>query len=127
MCVSAPVAGNHRIKGDRMGAMKADLMKFSDGSDQRLDGDKGVTYVSRLQCVQSAIDTQLETMQKNNPERKIGLVTFNNEVTIIGDGTKDPLTVAGDKLQNSDFLLNNGVESAGLLFSKSIKETKQFL
>jgi len=66
-------------------------------------------------------------MQKNNPERKIGLVTFNNEVTIIGDGTKDPLTVAGDKLQNYDFLLNNGVESAGLLFSKSIKETKQFL
>jgi len=26
-------------------------------------------------------------MHKNNPDRKLGLVTFNNEVTIIGDGT----------------------------------------
>jgi len=37
-------------------------------------------------------------MKKNNPDRKIGLVTFNNEVSIIGDGTKDPVNVAGDKL-----------------------------
>ena len=64
-----------------------------------------MTYVSRLQCVQSAIDSQLENMQKNNAERKIGLVTFNNEVTIIGDGTQAPQTVTGDKLFNHDFLL----------------------
>jgi len=44
-------------------------------------------------------------MKKNNPDRKIGLVTFNNEVSIIGDGTKDPVTVAGDKLSNYEFLL----------------------
>jgi hypothetical protein len=37
-------------------------------------------------------------MQKNNPDRKVGLVTFNREVNIIGDGTKAPVTVAGDKL-----------------------------
>jgi hypothetical protein len=44
-------------------------------------------------------------MQKNNPERKIGLVTFNNEVSIIGDGTKQPVTIAGDKLYDYDLLL----------------------
>ncbi len=66
-------------------------------------------------------------MQKNNPDRKIGLVTFNNEVTIIGDGTKHPSTVAGDKLFNYDYLLQNGVESASQLFQKSIKETKAHL
>ena len=66
-------------------------------------------------------------MHKNNPDRKIGLVTFNNEVTIIGDGTKQPLTVTGDKLQNYDFLLKNGVESSAKLFVKSIKETKSHL
>jgi hypothetical protein len=127
MCVSTPVAGNHRLKGDRIRDLKADLMKFGDGSDQRLQGDHGMTYVSRLQCVQSAIDSQLETMQKNNPDRKIGLVTFNNEVSIIGDGTKDAVTVAGDKLTNYDFLLKNGVDSSGSLFSKSIKDTKPHL
>ena len=63
-------------------------------------------------------------MQKNNPDRKLGLVTFNNEVTIIGDGTKDPVTITGDKLFDHDFLLKNGVDSSASLFSKSIKETK---
>jgi hypothetical protein len=51
MCVSQPIAGHHNLKGDRMQELKKDLMKFSDGSDQRLQGDMNVTYVSRLQCV----------------------------------------------------------------------------
>ena len=57
-------------------------------------------------------------MKKNNPNRKIGLVTFNNEVTVIGDGTKDPITITGDKLYNYDFLLKNGVETSANLFQK---------
>jgi len=55
-------------------------------------------------------------MKKKNPDRKIGLVTFNNEVTVIGDGTKDPITITGDKLYNYDFLLKNGVETSANLF-----------
>jgi hypothetical protein len=43
-----PISGSHKLKGDRMKAMKDELMKFGDGSDQRLKGDYGVTYVSRL-------------------------------------------------------------------------------
>ena len=65
-------------------------MQFSDGSDQRLEGEQNVTYVSRLQCVQAAIDSQLSEMSIGAPDRKIGLVCFNNEVTIIGDGDKVP-------------------------------------
>lgn len=116
MCVSTPIQGSHALKGDRMRALKAELSKFGDNSDQRLKGDYGMTYVSRLQCVQSAIDSQLGEMKKNNPDRKIGLVTFNNEVTVIGDGTKDPVTVAGDKLFNYEFLLKNGVDTSANLF-----------
>jgi hypothetical protein len=103
--------------------MKAELSKFGDNSDQRLQGDFGKTYVSRLQCVQSAIDSQLGEMKKNNPDRKIGLVTFNNEVTVIGDGTKEPVIVTGDKLQSYEFLLKNGVETASTLLQKQIKDT----
>ena len=39
------------------------------------------------------------------PDRKIGLVCFNHEVTIIGDATKAEQTVAGDKLNDYDFLI----------------------
>lgn len=49
MCVTQKIQGNHRIKGEKMTQkLKTDLMKFSDGSDQRLQGDHGMTYVSRL-------------------------------------------------------------------------------
>jgi len=56
MCVTQPIQGFHKIKGDHMQDLRSELMKFGDGSDQRLNGDHGVTYVSRLQCVQSAIE-----------------------------------------------------------------------
>lgn len=48
-------------------------------------------------------------MSTGAPERKLGIVTFNHEVTIIGDGSKDPQTIAGDKLYDYDFLINNGI------------------
>lgn len=56
MCVTKPILGKHTIKGDKTGALK-DLMKFSDGSDQRLQGEQNCTYISRMQCVQAAIDS----------------------------------------------------------------------
>jgi hypothetical protein len=53
-----------------------------------------------MQCVQAAIDNQLSEMAVGAPDRKIGLVTFNHEVTVIGDGSKIPQTIAGDKLND---------------------------
>ena len=59
MCCSQPIQGKFKIKGDKVGDMK-DLMKFSDGSDQFISaGEKNVTYVSRMQCLQAAIDQQI--------------------------------------------------------------------
>ena len=66
-------------------------------------------------------------MQKNYPERKIGLVTFNNEVSIIGDATQPPIIVAGDKLSDYDTLLQNAIDSSKTSLSKTIKDTKKFL
>ena len=90
MCVTKQIQGKHSIKGDKTRAMQ-ELMKFSDGSDQKLQGEQGnFTYVSRMQCVQAAIDSQIKEMHSGAPDRKLGIVTFNHEVTIIGDGSKDP-------------------------------------
>ncbi len=47
MCVTKPMQGKFKIKGDRTDEMQ-DLMKFSDGSDQFAFKDRNVTYVSRL-------------------------------------------------------------------------------
>jgi len=40
--------------------------------------------------VQSAVDSQIDQMGKGAPNRKVGIVTFNGEVTVMGDGHADP-------------------------------------
>jgi hypothetical protein len=37
-------------------------------------------------------------------QRKIGIVTFNNEVQVIGDGVTDAQTITGDHLNNFEWL-----------------------
>jgi len=66
-------------------------------------------------------------MKNDNPKRKVGLVTFNNEVTIVGDGIQDPDIIRGDKLLNYDFLLENGKKQAQSYLSKPIAETSKTL
>jgi len=85
MCCSQAIQGKHQIKGDKTSDLQ-EFMKFSDGSDQRLQGERNVTYVSRMQCLQAAIDQQITDMSNGATERKLGIVSFNNEVTIYGDG-----------------------------------------
>merc|ERR1712130_349052 len=69
-----------------------------------------IQYVSRLQCVQTAVDEQIEAISKSHPHYKLGLVTFNNEVTVIGDGVSAQVTVAGDKLNDLDKLKEIGTQ-----------------
>ena len=59
---------------------------------------KDSTWVSRKQCVLAAIETQLEEIKKQHPQRKVGIVTFNNEVCIYGDAVNPPEIITGDKL-----------------------------
>lgn len=89
MCCSQPIQGKFQIKGDKTNEMKT-LMKFGDGSDQFLQGERNLTYVSRMQCLQAAIDQQIQDMANGAGDRKLGLVAFNNEVTVLGDGTDQP-------------------------------------
>lgn len=39
-----------------------------------------VTYITRLQALQAAVDHQLEQLSKDHPTRKAALISFNSEV-----------------------------------------------
>jgi biopolymer transport protein ExbD len=66
---------------------------------------QNTTFVSRKQCVIAAIESQIQELAKQHPNRNVGLVTFNDEVIIIGDGTKEPVFIAGDKLHKYDEIM----------------------
>jgi hypothetical protein len=49
MCVTQPVAGKHKLKGDNLAALQIQMRQFGDGSDQFMSAaDRGMTYVSRI-------------------------------------------------------------------------------
>ena len=52
-----------------------------EGESQFMPGQRqDITYISRLQSMQAAVDHQLEQMSKEHPDRRVALVSFNNEV-----------------------------------------------
>lgn len=63
-----------------------------------------------MQCVQSAIDAMLTDMLKATPDRKVGIVAFNGELNVVGDGSKASVTIAGDKLQDYEYLMANATQ-----------------
>jgi hypothetical protein len=123
MCVTTEVTSSVALKGGA-DSREASLRAHAEG-DQRLPHEKrGVKYVSRLQCVQAAIEQHITQIAKTKPNFKVGLVTFSDEVTIVGDGTQDPLVVAGDKLDSFQDLKQLG-ESYSI--TKSVKEAEKDL
>lgn len=80
-----------------------------------------------MQCVQAAIEHQIEDMTIAAAKRKVGVVTFNNEVTILGDGSQNEVRVAGDHLMNFDYLVENAKKQAGNLMQKTVGETNAAL
>jgi hypothetical protein len=94
-------------------------------------GDRAkVTYISRLQAVQASIESQLASLAKSDPKKRVLLVTFNGDVTIVGDGSnnaKGPVVITGDKLKNEGELERLGREYASSGSIKPIGEAKDSL
>jgi len=128
MCVSQQIDAKHshfKLKGNRLNEAHDDLSAFIDGNANHLNqAASDRQYVSRLQCVQTAVDEQMESISKSHPQRKLGVVTFSDEVTVIGDAMSGVEVVAGDKLQDLEKLKEIGT---GCSIGKNIGECRQKL
>lgn len=128
MCLTKPMKGKHQLRGDHLGDLRKELMKFGDGSSQYMEHEaKNVTYISRLQCVQAAIGSQIEQMSKAAAKRKVGVVSFSNQVCVIGDGSQVPKIFAGDRLNDKDYLMAESEKITHSHMVKPIGETAKEL
>mmetsp|Transcript_41405 Transcript_41405/g.36772 ORF Transcript_41405/g.36772 Transcript_41405/m.36772 type:complete len:124 (-) Transcript_41405:1168-1539(-) len=64
-------------------------------------------------------------MSKIHPDRKAGLVVFNDDVLIVGDGLSNPITITGDKLNKHDICLNQGIEAYQSHMAKPIADSSK--
>lgn len=127
MCVTSELNSKINLRGlkKRQERNRQIFEGHEDFGDQFLPGQsRGVSFVSRLQCVQSAVDHQICKYQRNNPETRVGLVSFSNDVTLIGDGTQEQTIISGDRLYNWDELQEAGSK---FTISKSVSEAKEVL
>ena len=82
--------------------------------------------MSRLECMQTAVDTQLKRLMVQKPNAVVLLVAFNNEVTLVGDGSSHPVVITGDKLNDYEALMKIG-SSTDLKAFKPIGESSDAL
>ncbi|KAK3802743.1 hypothetical protein RRG08_012258 [Elysia crispata] len=104
MCVTSEISGKIKLRGNNQ---LRRLESFNEGNENQFlpsQRNREVTYVSRLQAMQAAVDHQLNQMAQQHPDRRVALVAFNNEVSVMGDGSEQEITVAGDKLNDVEKL-----------------------
>lgn len=66
------------------------------------------TQVSRLAAIKEALKRQLERLKLENPDRRVVLIQFGTEVTIIGDGSQEPVQVDSHIRDSFSNLVDNG-------------------
>ncbi|XP_070190102.1 circularly permutated Ras protein 1-like isoform X2 [Littorina saxatilis] len=123
MTITTEVPGHQKLRGsDTIRRLRREMSREG---DQHMPRERrNVTYISRLQAVQAAVDHQLGEMAREFPHRRVGLVTFSYEVNVIGDSTEEEVVVSGEKLTDQDALTKVGSE---LPCPKAIKETRSSL
>ncbi|KAL4491824.1 hypothetical protein ABPG72_006079 [Tetrahymena utriculariae] len=105
------------------------LKQFMDEEDiyQYTQMQQKQNFISRKQCVLAAIQQQMEDLAENQPNKKIGLIIFNNEVTIYGSGFAEPVVITGDKLYRTEEIYQIAAESSQRLFNLPVKQSKNRL
>ncbi|EGC31613.1 hypothetical protein DICPUDRAFT_99163 [Dictyostelium purpureum] len=83
-----------------------------------------VSYVSRLQCVQLGLLQQIESIAEKYPNKRVGIVTFSDKVTLIGDGSTPEVVLSGKTLDDLSQLIEEGTSFS---FSSPIVKTKEKL
>ncbi|EGR32285.1 type A Von Willebrand factor domain protein [Ichthyophthirius multifiliis] len=86
-------------------------------------------FISRKQCVVAAIQQQLDDISEQFPNRKIGLIVFNDDVTIFGSGDKNipPLVITGDKLQQEEIIYQICKENSEKMLNLKAQDCKENL
>ncbi|GCB82340.1 hypothetical protein scyTo_0022314, partial [Scyliorhinus torazame] len=63
-------------------------------------------------AVQEAVAQSLDYLFQTSPRTRVALVTFNNEVTIYGDGLTSPQTLQDFELIDQNYLKTQGGQIA---------------
>ena len=82
------------------------------------------SYISRMECVQIAIENNIRELVKTSPKVKVGLVAFGTQVEVLGDCMSNRLVLKTADVNNEEKIINLGEENTNL-FKHNISQSQQ--
>jgi len=79
------------VKGDDLKIIFCIDVSGSMCATQEVQRQGKTHHISRIDAVKNSILAQIDEMKDSNPNRKVGIVLFNNSVTLLGDGSQSPI------------------------------------
>ena len=107
----------------------------NDINDQFDYNYQNTNYISRLDLVKCSIENNINSLLKNAPNTKVGIVSFGSEIEVKGDCLSNIMRIKEKDMKNESKLKSLGEENTNLIKSpiklshkniiKSLKETEE--
>lgn len=93
----------------------------------RSEGSSSSPYVSKLQCVQAAVNIAITETARASPKSRVVLITFADDVHVYDGASAQPLVIAGDKLNDVAALAAFGRNKVDLACVPRVGDSKDLL
>ena len=120
-----------KIKGN-LNKKKFKYQKLDSGSESENEDDRFNDYyyrnmnsVNRLETLQAAISSNIKKIAKDSPNIKVGLVTFNSNVTIYGDCLSKKINI--NEKDDKEKIKKLGEEYSNLILNPISKTSNKIL
>ena len=137
--ISGSMSQSYNVSKDVYDKIKGNLNKKK-FKYQKLDSDSGsededdrfnnyyyrdTNRVNRLETLQAAITSNIKKITKDSPNVKVGLVTFNSDVTIYGDCLSKKINIK--EIDDEEKIKKLGVEYSNLISNPISKTSDKIL
>lgn len=93
----------------------------------RSNRGEGTRYISRLEAIKEAVSRHMSHMAITEPNNKVSLVTFDNEVVYYGDGQGEKNKFQSKSLQDYEALMKQGKIFGSDLSLRKIQDSLRFV
>jgi hypothetical protein len=103
--------GGKGVQGSQWKQKGLDFLEGENLGNQYLPRESNrAMYISRMECVETAVGWNLDKRALETPRKKIAICTFNSCVEFLGDCTQGSVKIEGDRLLNFDAIWNAGIK-----------------
>ena len=134
MCQSYNVGYQLREKFNKIiGKKPAKRSLFSEYNDNNNEdysnydfNQNNTNYISRLDLVKLSIENNINSLLKNSPNTKVGIVSFGNEIEVKGDCLSNVIIIKEKDMNNEEKIKSLGEENTNLI-KASIRDSSSHI